>query len=171
MFPPARLLALLAVASLLVAGCRTSPPPAYRGETFDTESPFVNWSTKEPVAACEIAKRALLSQGYKVDSSNPTSIRGEKLFLPKPDYAMRLDITLVCLPSNVGAAMYANALQTRFEMKSAASSAGVGVAGVGSISLPWSSDKEALVKVGEETISDPAFYRRLFALIEALQGG
>jgi len=106
----------------------------------------------------------------KLDTANPTRIRGEKFFLPKPDYGMTLNITLVCLPSNVGAAIYANALQTRYELKSAAASTGVSVAGVGSISLPWASDKEALIKVGEETIADPDFYRRLFGLIDSLQG-
>lgn len=169
MLQPARI-ALVTLAVLLLAGCRSSPPPVYRSETFDAESPFVSWSTREPAVACEIGRRALLSQGYKVDSSNPTSIRGEKYFQPKADYGMRLDIVLVCLPSNVGAAIYASALQTSYEMKSAASSAGVGVAGVGSISLPWSSNKEAFVKVGEETVSNPDFYRRLFALIDAMQG-
>jgi len=166
----ARRVHFLALSGLLLAGCASAPPPAYRGESFDAESPFVTWSTREPAAACEIGKRALLSQGYQVDSSKPNSIRGEKFFLPKPDYGMTLNITLVCLPSNVGTAVYANALQTRYELKSAASSTGVSVAGIGSISVPWASDKEALIKVGEETISDPDFYRRLFGLIEALHG-
>jgi hypothetical protein len=169
MFRLAPSLPHLVPVALFLAGC-ASPPAPYRTETFDAESPYVNWSTREPGAACELGKRALLSQGYQVESANPASIRGEKFFQPKPSYGVTLHITLVCLPSNVGAVMYANALQTRFELKSASSSTGVSVAGVGSISLPWASDKEAMVKVGEETISDPAFYRRLFALIEAMHG-
>lgn len=165
------LLPALLLAPVLLAACRSTPPSAYQAETFTAESPFVNWSTREPAGACEIAKRALLSQGYQVDSTDPVRIRGDKHFQPRPDHAMTLSITLVCLPSNVGAAIYANALQTRYELKSSASNTGVSVAGVGSISLPWAADKEAMVKVGEETISDPDFYRRLFALIETLQGG
>ena len=111
-----------------------------------------------------------MSQGYQVDDSKPQTIRGEKLFQPQPDYVMKLNITLVCLPSNVGAGLYANALQTRYELKSRGTSAGVSVAGFGSINLPWSTDKDVLTKVGEETIADPDFYRRLFALIDALGG-
>ena len=167
MHSPARLLAC--AAALLLAAC-ASPPAPYLTETFDAESPYVNWSTSEPTAACELARRALLSQGYLVDGTNPHSIRGEKYFQPKPSQGVTLNITLVCLPSNVGAVMYANALQTRFELKSSSTSTGVSVAGVGSISLPWSSDGEAMVKVGEETVADPAFYRRLFSLIDALHG-
>lgn len=171
MLHPARRIPVLLLSGLLLAGCATAPPPAaYQGESFSAESPFVTWSTHDPDAACEVAKRALLSQGYQVDATKTTRIKGEKFFLPKANYGMTLNITLVCLPSNVGTAIYANALQTRFELKSAATSAGVGVAGIGSISLPWSSDKEALIKVGEETISDPDFYKRLFSLIDSLQG-
>lgn len=160
----------LLLSGLLLAGCASAPPPAYRGEAFAAESPFVTWSTRDPDAACEVGKRALLSQGYQVDASKATRIRGEKFFLPKSSYGMTLNITLVCLPSNVGTAIYATALQTRYELKSAATSAGVGVAGIGSISLPWTADKEALIKVGEETIADPDFYKRLFALIDSLLG-
>ena len=170
MLHPARRFPVLLFSGLLLAGCASAPPPAYRSETFTAESPFVTWSTRDPDAACEVATRALLSQGYQVDASSTTRIRGEKFFLPKTNYGMTLNITMVCLPSNVGTAIYANALQTRYELKSAATSAGVGVAGIGSISLPWTADKEALVKVGEETIADPDFYKRLFGLIDSLQG-
>lgn len=169
MFLPARHLVRLGAVALVVSACSTPPAP-YLTETFDSESPFMDWSDRQPAAACELGKRALLSQGYRVDSTNPQSIRGEKFFQPKGDVGMTLHITLVCLPSNLGAVLYANALQTRFEMKSAASSTGVSVAGVGSISLPWSSDKEAMVKVGEETVTDPGFYRRFFGLIDMLHG-
>lgn len=168
---PARRL-ILATLTGLLAACASNPPPAYRSETFQSESPYVSWSTRDPASACEVARRALLSQGYQVDSTHPNSISGEKYFQPTPSHGMTLHITLVCLPSNVGAVIYANALQTRYELKSTPTNTGVSVAGIGSISLPWwSSDKEALIKVGEETIADPEFYHRLFALIDALQGG
>ena len=152
------------------AGCASAPPAVYQSESFQRESPFVTWSTREPAGACELGKRALLSQGYQIDGSDAVRVKGQKLFQPKPDQGVSLDITLVCLPSNVGAVVYANALQTRFALKAASTSTGVSVAGLGSISLPWSADKEAMVKVGEETVTDPDFYRRLFALIEALDG-
>ena len=158
------------LAGLVAAGCAAPLPAVYRSESFQRETPFVTWSTREPVGACEVGKRALLSQGYQLDGADPVRIRGEKLFQPSHDQAVTLHITLVCLPSNVGAVIYANALQTRYELKSASSSTGVSVAGIGSISLPWAADKEALVKVGEETVADPDFYRRLFALIDALDG-
>lgn len=165
---PARLLLL---AGVLASGCATPPPPAYHSEAFRAESPFEYWSTRQPAAACELGKRALLSQGYQVDDAKPQNIRGEKLFQPQADHGMKLNITLVCLPSNVGAVIYANGQQSRYELKARPGSAGVSLAGLGSISLPWTADKDQLVKIGEETISDPDFYRRLFSLIESLDGG
>ena len=163
-------LPLAAVAVLASAGCGSKPPAVYRSETFQRETPFVTWSTREPAGACELGKRALLSQGYQVDNTDALRVRGQKLFQPKPDQGVTLDITLVCLPSNVGSVVYANALQMRYALKAASASTGVSVAGLGSISLPWTADKEALVKVGEETVTDPDFYRRLFSLFEALDG-
>ena len=112
----------------------------------------------------------MLSQGYQVDSTVALNIRGEKYFRPTTEQATKLTITLVCLPSSLGAAIYANALETNFELKSRGSSAGLSVSGFGSLSMPWAMDKDTLVKVGEATITEPAFYQRLFDLIKTLDG-
>ncbi|NJA89232.1 DUF2242 domain-containing protein [Rhodocyclus tenuis] len=170
---------LRSMAALAAAGCALAllgacssvkETHAYQAETFPSDTPFQYYSSKAPAAACEVAKRALLSQGYQVNDSKPTNIQGEKYFRPTPDKASRLAITLVCLPSNLGTAIYANALETEFEMKSKGSSAGVSVSAIGSLSLPWAADKDSLVKVGEETVTSTDFYRRLFDLIKALDG-
>ena len=159
---------LACIAALLVVACASPPAPAYRAETFDAETPFQFHSELPPAELCDRAKRALLSQGYEVDASAPQTIRGSKFFQPQTDLQVQLRITLVCLASGSESAIYANALQTRFELKSGGSSTGLSVAGIGSVSVPWPTDKSALVKVGEETISDPEFYRRLYVLIEML---
>lgn len=164
-------LVLLACATLLAIGCASKPQPVYRSEAFGVESPFMTWIARDPGGACELGKRALLSQGYQVDDANATRVRGEKFFRPAPDSGVTLSITLVCLASNLGSVVYANGLETRYELKSSSSSTALSVAGIGGISLPWSADKEALVKVGEETISDADFYKRLFGLIEGLASG
>ncbi len=165
----ARSLALATLLGLLLDGCSsTKTSRSYQTEAFTSESPFQYYSSQEPDRACEIAKRALLSQGYQVDDAKPRNIRGEKYFRPMPDEATRLTITLVCLPSSLGSVIYANALETQFEMKSKGSNAGVSVSAFGSVSLPWSIDKDTLVKVGEETVTAPAFYQRLFELIKSL---
>jgi hypothetical protein len=159
------------LAALAAAACSTTPAtaPAYRSEAFDAETPFQYHSELPPQTLCEHGKRALLSQGYEVDTSSTFSIRGSKFFQPVSDQQVQLRITLVCLEDKGESTAYANALQTRYELKSGGSSTGLSVTGIGSISLPWPTDKSSLVKVGEETISDPEFYRRLFVLIEQQQ--
>lgn len=154
---------------LLLASCTTTPTPAvYRVEKFEVETPYQLQSDLPPLMLCEYGKRALLSQGYEVDASSPQNIRGSKFFQPQSDNQVQLRITLVCLQGKSDSTIYANALQTRYELKSGGSSTGLSVAGLGSISLPWLPDKSSLVKVGEETVNDPDFYKRLFALIELL---
>ena len=155
----------------VIVGCQTAQiTRAYQTETFSTESPFQYYSNREPDGACEIGKRALLSQGYQLDTTLELNIRGEKYFQPAADKVTKLTITLVCLPSSLGSVIYANALETQFELKSRGTSAGVSVSGMGSVSLPWSADKDTLVKIGDVTITETEFYQRLFELIKTLDG-
>jgi hypothetical protein len=164
-----RALVFAALVSALLSACTSGKlSRAYQTESFPSETPFQYYSSRQPDGACEIGKRALLSQGYQVEDAKPLNIRGEKFFRPKVDEANRLSITLVCLPSSLGAVVYASALETQFEMKAKGASAGVSVAAVGSVSLPWGVDKDTLVKVGEETVTDAVFYQRLFELIKTL---
>jgi hypothetical protein len=156
---------------LALSSCSsTQQARVYQAETFTAETPFQYYSSRDPDNACEIGKRALLSQGYQIEGTQALNIRGEKYFQPTPEQATKLTITLVCLPSSLGAVIYANALEMIFQLKSRGSSAGVSVSGFGSLSLPWAADKDTLVKVGEETITEPAFYQKLFELIKTLDG-
>lgn len=158
----------LAAALLALAACSSAPAPVYRSETFDAETPYQYHSDLPPLVLCEYGKRALLSQAYEVDSSVPSNIRGSKFFQPQAEHQVQLRITLTCMGSGRDTTIYANALQTRYELKAGGSSTGLSVSGLGSISVPWPTDKNSLVKVGEETIADAEFYRRLFVLIENL---
>jgi hypothetical protein len=161
----------LLLLALALAACASPPPPAWRAETFASDSPFYTRSHLPPAGSCDVGRRALLSQGYEVEATANATMRGSKFFQPQTDHLMQLKITLVCVPDGSGATIYASALQTRYELKSTGTSTGVSVAGFGSISLPLPTDKGSLVKVGEETVADPEFYHRLFALIDILTLG
>jgi hypothetical protein len=170
-FRRSRPIGLAILFGLILGACSsTQRTRSYQAEAFTPETPFQYYSSREPDGACEIGKRALLSQGYQIEGAQSRTIRGEKFFQPTPEQATKLTITLVCLPSSLGAVIYANALETNFELKSRGSSAGVSVSGFGSLSLPWAADKDTLVKVGEVTITSPEFYQRLFELIKTLDG-
>ena len=169
---PTRQLLILATAGLLsITACTTTVPVnVYQDEVFATNTPFQYYSSRDAEGACEIGKRALLSQGYQITATQPLNIHGDKYFLPTTSQATKLTISLVCLPSSLGAVIYANAMETHFELKSSSSSAGMSVAGIGSLSMPWAADKNNLVKIGEETITESLFYERLFELIKTLDG-
>lgn len=123
----------------------------------------------EPESVCQIGQRALLSQGYLLETFAPYNLHASKYFQPESTHQMRLEITLVCMPVGGGTTIFASAVQTRYELKSTSASTGLSVAGIGSISLPWGANsKEAMIKVGEETVTDPDFYNRLFDLIRRL---
>lgn len=170
MFGYPRSLALALASCVLVAACSTTKMArVYEEESFVRDTPFEYYSSRNPDSACEVGRRALLSQGYQVDDGKPLAIRGEKYFKPVADQATKLTISLVCLPSSLGAVIYANALETHYQLKSQGSG-GVSVAGIGSVSLPWFVDKDTLVKLGEETVTAPEFYKRLFELIKTIDG-
>ena len=158
------------LASALAACGSKSPVRSYLDDNFALDSPFQYYSDRVPEGACEVGKRALLSQGYQIEGTQPLTVRGEKYFQPTPDHATKLSITLVCLPSSLGSVVYASALETQFELKSKGASAGLSVAGMGSLSMPWTSDKDVLVKVGDVTVTQPEFYQKLFGLIKTLDG-
>lgn len=156
-----------ALAGALVLCACAAPPQVYMAETFSQTTPYQHDSPLSAAATCEAGRRALLSQGYQVTEKGQDRIEGAKAFQPGAGQHMTLDIALVCLPANGGASIYASAKQTRYELKATSSSAGVSLAGLGAISLPWSANNENLVKVGEETVSDADFYERLFSLVES----
>ncbi len=156
--------------ALGLVGCVGSQPRrVYQSESFALDTPFVYYSSREPQGACEIGRRALLSQGYQVEEVRPQNLRGEKYFQPSPANATKLSINIVCLPSSLGAVIYASATETYFELKARGSSTGISLSGM-SLSLPWALDKDTPVKIGEETITQPDFYQRFFDLIKTLDG-
>ena len=65
---------------------------------------------------------------------------------------------------------FATALQDRYSLKKSATSASVGVSALGSLSLPFSSSNDSLVKVGSETISKRSFYDSFFELVRGYLG-
>ncbi|GAB2180014.1 hypothetical protein DLREEDagrD3_02370 [Denitratisoma sp. agr-D3] len=171
-----RRLILLLLTGLL-AGCGSTSPKlselsVINDERFDVMSPYAYQTSVSKEKACEAARKTLLSQGYQVDLRDALTINGTKFFQPTKDHHTKLEVGLVCVDTEEGTVVYANAKQTYFELKASSNSAGLGLAGMGSISLPWSASVDNLVKVGEETVTDKSFYRRLFSLLsQGLRSG
>ncbi|GAO23183.1 lipoprotein [Alicycliphilus sp. B1] len=174
--PLGRRLGLLACA-LLLAGCARLPEAMpglernlqFTPNDFDSTSMHTRHVLASQARTCEAARRALLSQGYLVNTASAEMVAGRKYYQPQADVHYEVEMRVVCAPEGQGdvrTSAFASALQDRYVIKKVNNSASLGVGGIGSVSLPVSATDDTLVKVGSETITDVQFYERFFQLFE-----
>ncbi|WP_423759645.1 DUF2242 domain-containing protein [Burkholderia sp. NLJ2] len=157
-------------AATVLAACSTPPKPIYQQEQFDAaSSPYAHTFHSKSDAACEAARRALLSQGYVVSSSRNDAVDGSKNFQPNNDMHVVIEFHVVCADATADGSSsiaYVNAVQDRYTLKKSNTSASVGLSVFGSLSLPIGSSDDALVKTASETIPAGVFYERFFNLVD-----
>ncbi|WP_260954877.1 DUF2242 domain-containing protein [Pseudomonas citri] len=159
----------LALMLAVAAGCSSKKAAIYEHENFDDSGTFSRTYPTTDVATCEAGRRALLSQGYIITSSDPKLVSGHKSFQQAGDTHMEISFNLVCAEDGGPghrATMFANALQDRYALKKINNSASLGVGVLGSVSMPIGSSDDSMVKVASETVSATKFYERFFALVE-----
>ncbi|CRM67453.1 lipoprotein [Pseudomonas sp. FH4] len=161
----------LALALVLAGatGCSSPKTAIYEHENFDDSGTFSRNYPVSDVAACEAARRALLSQGYIITSSDPKLVSGNKSFQQTGETHLQISFNVVCAEdgsSEHHATMFANALQDRYALKKVNNSASLGVGVLGSVSMPIGSTDDSMVKVASETVTSPKFYDRYFALVD-----
>ena len=161
----------LALALVLAGatGCSSPKTAIYEHENFDDSGTFSRNYPVSDVAACEAARRALLSQGYIITSSDPKLVSGNKSFQQTGETHLQISFNVVCAEDGGGehhATMFANALQDRYALKKVNNSASLGVGVLGSVSMPIGSTDDSMVKVASETVTSPKFYDRYFALVD-----
>ncbi|MEX5553967.1 DUF2242 domain-containing protein [Pseudomonas pergaminensis] len=151
------------------AGCSSPKTAIYEHENFDDSGTFSRDYPVTDVAACEAARRALLSQGYIITSSDPKLVVGNKSFQQTGETHLQISFNVVCADDGKGtnhSTMFANALQDRYALKKVNNSASLGVGVLGSVSMPIGSTDDSMVKVASETVSAPKFYERYFSLVD-----
>lgn len=149
-------------------GC--SSQAVYTSESFAIDSPFKVKLDDEVDTACESARRALLGQGYLIETSNSEGIKARKAYKSEDDQNTFIEMTIVCLPERNGSTLFATGVLSAYALKKSTSSASVGLSALGSISLPIGQSADSLVKVSEETINDKDFYQRFFAAVDNTLG-
>lgn len=165
---PCRSFALAVVVAASLAGCgatrnKAQAPPL--GETFGAEDTYSRIFDVGPATACESTRRAVLGQGYVIAKMDAEALEATKSFQPQADVHTQLKVRATCVPrSDGGSIVFINAVQDRYALQSQASSASVGVAMIGSVSmpLPFGGTNANLVRVGSNTVQNQDFYRRLF---------
>ncbi|WP_434629950.1 DUF2242 domain-containing protein [Pseudomonas sp. Z1-29] len=159
----------LALLLVVATGCSSKKAAIYEHENFDDSGTFSRTYPVTDVATCEAGRRALLSQGYIITSSDPKLVSGHKSFQQTGDTHMEISFNLVCAEDGGPghrATIFANALQDRYALKKTNNSASLGVGVLGSVSMPIGSSDDSMVKVASETVSAAKFYERFFALVE-----
>jgi hypothetical protein len=154
----------------LLSAC-TGPRTKVLGpqESFASVTTYSRLFDATPAQTCEAARRALLSQGYIIETSNPELIEGKKNFQPNGDTHLQMLIRVVCVPEGSAGNVslgFVTAVQDSYTLKKINNSASLGVGGVGSVSLPFTSGGESLVKVGSQTIATDSFYDSFFDLVK-----
>ncbi|AWH18539.1 DUF2242 domain-containing protein [Stenotrophomonas sp. ZAC14D2_NAIMI4_7] len=160
---------LLAMAgTLALAGCGgRAADNALLRESFDSGDTFSRTVDGRPAEACEAARRTLLSQGYAIARADDGQVEGNKNFQPREDDHEQLVLRISCAPRGADQALvFVSAVQDRYALKKSPTSASVGVGALGSVSLPFGSNDDSLVKVASSTITDADFYRRFFQRLQ-----
>jgi len=159
---------LLLLGALVLAAC--SNQAVYTGESFSSDSPFRMRAHGDVAMACESARRALLGQGYLIDSAGAEGVKGRKAYKAEDAQNTFIEMNIVCLGEMSGSTLYATGVLTTYALKKSTSSASVGLSALGSISLPIGQSADSLVKVSEETIDDKDFYKRFFSAVDIILG-
>ena len=160
----------VAMVALLLAGCNTVPPVQHYGpqERFGSVATYSRLFDASPAHTCEAARRALLSQGYLINSASAEQVEGKKNFQPDAESHLQILIRVVCVPDTANGQIslgFVTAVQDRYTLKKANNSASLGVGAFGSVSLPFMAGSEAMVKIGSEPIAADGFYDNFFDLV------
>lgn len=163
------LLIALAPALLGLAGCGSigkNKDPMRASETFDSDNTYTQVFDNGPDQVCEAGRRALMSQGYVIQRADGLVVEGTKSFQPEADIHEQVQLRVSCVSQADGRSWaFASALQDRYGLKKSSTAASVGTP-MGSVSLPFGSTDDSLVKVASRTVQDGAFYKHFFALIQ-----
>jgi hypothetical protein len=153
----------------LLTGCAAPLKALPSQEQFASTATFSRLFDATPAQTCEAARRALLSQGYLISTATKDLVDGRKSFQPEAESHLQMEIRVVCVPESSDGKVslgFVTALQDRYALKKSNNSASLGVGAIGSVSLPFSSSNDSMVKVASETITSELFYDRFFDLVQ-----
>jgi hypothetical protein len=164
--PPNPVLFVLVVAALLAAGCSTTKE-FHRKETFNSTTPFSAKVNAPSKVVCWSVKRAFLAQGYMLDRSTAeaATLTGIKEFQAETNVTLRLQTS--CADNNDGTStVYATALKEVNQVQAEKQHRAFGI-GWATVTVPAGSAK-VLRPISRETVNDPEFYQRFYALVSKL---
>ena len=153
-------IALCAVA--LLAGCATTGSvPVFYGpqEKFGSVATYSRLFDATLRRRAKPSRRALLSQGYLINTTTAEMVEGKKSFQPSPETHLQMVIRVVCVPdspSGQSQPRVCDCLAGQLCPVQDQQLRQPGRGALGSVSLPIAASSDSLVKVGAKP-SPPMF--------------
>ncbi len=166
--PRAALLAGSVGLALVLTACGSGVKSFPLQEKFGSTATYSRLFDATAAQTCEASRRALLSQGYIINTASSDLVEGQKSFQPEAESHLQMVIRVVCAPESPDGKIslgFVTALQDSYQLKKSNNSASLGVGAIGSVSLPFTSGNDSMVKVGSVTISSDEFYEGFFDLV------
>lgn len=160
---------LCAGISLGVVGCGATSTADAVIERLDASERHARTVSYGAEQTCEAARLALLSQGYLITLTQGLELRAQESFQPARSSHVQMDFRVTCVAVPAGetpmSTIFVSAVQERYELKKSSNAASVGLPALGTISLPFSTSNDAMVKVSSETVISGSLYERFFELM------
>ena len=111
---------MVAAGVALLGGCIPTGKVLEPQEKFGSVSTYSRLYDASPAQTCEAARRALLSQGYIINTNTPDLIAGQNNFQPDAHAHVKVMIRVVGLHENADASIslgFVTALQDSYTIK------------------------------------------------------
>ena len=158
--------AAISAAALAATGCASRKVDVAQA-SISAQAPFSRTFEGAGDTVCWSVKRALLSQGYMLDRPNESSVlTGTRDFQPEPKLNISYRLQTTCSDNRDGTSIvFVTAEREDSQLQKMKQSTSVGI-GPATLTMP-SGSAQVLGVVRRETIKDPAFYDRFFALVRS----
>lgn len=143
------------------------------GEPFPEQSMHRGDIAAAPSSVCAAVKKVLLGDGYVVSRAAPEdglALIGTREFMVEEDHPATLQFHVSCQESKGGTALFATAVESRFEVSQTKRKTSLGIPVVTPISVSTTTTSDALLKTGGETLRDANVYQRFFAAVAREMG-
>ncbi|HYD58650.1 MAG TPA: DUF2242 domain-containing protein [Burkholderiales bacterium] len=150
--------------AVLLAGCASRG--AMEEQAFSPKTQFSKKIRGSGEVVCWSVKRAFLSQGYMLDrTADPVIVTGVKDLQPDEDTQESLRLQATCVDNRDGTStVFATAAHEVSKLQRSPQSVSAGVS-IATITLPAGTDKRLALQ-RRETVHDPQFYERFYALVQ-----
>ena len=159
----------LLAAAFVLQGCSTTKEVARKESFQPVGTPYSARIAQPSKIACWSVKRAFLAQGYMLDRStaDAPTLTGVKEFQHDDETNVTLRLQTSCADNGDGSStVYATALREVNKVQNETQHRSAGVAWA-TITVPTGSAK-VLRPLRRETVSEPEFYQRFYALVSQL---